>query len=62
VQSEGSAFAVVADSATVDSGASVFMLLSRNVSGDVRPMLDWRSALALGGGAALVMAILRRLR
>jgi hypothetical protein len=62
VQSEASAFAVVADNATVDEGANVFVLISRNVSGAVRPVLDWRSALALGGGAALVMSILRRLR
>ena len=62
VQPDGSAFAVVTDNATLEPGANVFMLISRTTSGDARPVLDWRSAFALGGGVAMVIALLRRLR
>ena len=60
VNEGGSAFAVMADEATVNEGASVFMLLARSVSGDIRPVLDWRAALALGAAFAVVLRILRR--
>lgn len=62
VQPDGSAFAVVTDNATLERGANVFMLISRTTSGEARPVIDWRSALGLGGGMALVIALLRRLR
>jgi hypothetical protein len=57
-----SGFAVLADNATVESGANVLMLLARNVSGDVRPLIDLRSALAIGAAFGLVVSLLRRLR
>jgi len=56
----GSAFAVVADSATVEEGGNVFMLIARSVDGDVRPVLDWRAALAFGAGLAVVARLIRR--
>lgn len=62
VQAEASAFAVVADNATIEDGANVFVLIGRNVSGDVRPVLDWRAALALGAGLAFFISLLRRIR
>lgn len=62
VQAEASAFAVYADKATVEPGASVFLLLTRSVRGEVRPVLDWRAALGMGAGFALVVSILRRIR
>lgn len=62
VKAESSAFAVYADSATVEEGANVFLLISPSVSGEVRPVLDWRAALAIGGGFAVALSILRRLR
>lgn len=62
LESESTAFAVVAQSASVDEGASVFLLISRSVTGGVRPVLDWRAALGIGAGAALVLSILRRIR
>ena len=62
VKAEASAFAVYAENATVEEGANVFLLISRSVDGEVRPVLDWRAALAIGGGFALVLSILRRLR
>ena len=58
----GSAFAIVADEATLESGANVFMLLARSTSGDVRPLLDLRSALAIGAAFAVVALLLHRLR
>lgn len=56
----GSAFAVMADDATVEDGASIFMLVAGQVSGDVRPVLDWRSALALGAGLVVAWSLVRR--
>jgi hypothetical protein len=54
------AFAVLADEATISDGASVFMLLARSVSGSVRPVLDWRAAAAFGAGFGAAVALLRR--
>lgn len=56
----GSAFAVVADNATLDPETSVFMLVARSTTGDVRPFLDWRAAAAFGAAFALVLRLLRR--
>lgn len=58
----GSAFAIMSDEASIQSGANVFMLLARNASGEVRPLIDLRSAIAIGAGFGLVVALLRRLR
>jgi hypothetical protein len=38
----------------------VGILIARQVEGDVRVLLDWRGALALGGALGVVLAILRR--
>ncbi len=62
IQEGGNAFAVLADKATLDPETSVFLLIAGSTSGDVRPVLDWRSAAAFGAGFALVMGLLRRLR
>ncbi|HUR17249.1 MAG TPA: hypothetical protein VMZ33_08175 [Candidatus Limnocylindrales bacterium] len=58
----GSAFAVVADKATLSSESSVFLLIAGSSSGDVRPVLDWRTAAALGAGFVLAISLIRRLR
>jgi hypothetical protein len=55
-----SAFAVVADQASIATGANVFMLIARSTSGVVRPVLDWRAAAAFGVAFAAVIALLRR--
>jgi len=60
--SGSSGLALIGRQATVEEGASVFMLLARNVSGDVRPVLDWRAAAAFGVAAGLVLRLLRRRR
>jgi hypothetical protein len=62
VKADSSAFAVYAESATVEEGGNVFLLITPSVTGEVRPVLDWRAALAIGGGFALAISILRRLR
>lgn len=58
----GTAFAVLADEASVESGANVLMLLARSTSGEVKPLIDLRSAIAIGAACGLVVAILRRRR
>ena len=57
----GSAFAVLSDHATVNEGGNVLVLLAGEVSGDARPLLDWRSALALGAGLVVAWRLLRRI-
>lgn len=60
--SGASAFAVLADEATVEEGSTTFLVVSRSLNGDVRPTIDWRTALAFGAGLGLALSILRRLR
>ena len=62
LQDGGNAFAVVTDKAHFDAETSVFLLISGSTSGEVKPVLDWRAALAIGAGFALVASALRRLR
>jgi hypothetical protein len=60
LQAESSGFAIVADQATIEPGANVFMLIARNATGDMRPVLDWRAAAAFGVAIGAVLALLRR--
>jgi hypothetical protein len=57
----GSAIAVLSDHATVNEGGNVLVLLAGEVSGDARPLLDWRSALALGAGLVVAWRLVRRI-
>jgi hypothetical protein len=57
----GSAFAVLSDHATVNEGGNVLVLVAGEVSGDARPLLDWRSALALGAGLVVAWRLVRRI-
>ena len=57
-----SAFAVVADEATVEEGSNAFLVVSRTFNGDVQPTIDWRAALAFGAGLGLIVSIFRRRR
>ncbi len=54
------AFAMVADEARFEGGSNVLLLISRKVDGEVRPLLDWRAAAALGAAFGAAVAILRR--
>ncbi|HEY7025040.1 MAG TPA: hypothetical protein VH371_08780 [Candidatus Limnocylindrales bacterium] len=60
--SGASAFAVVADEATVEEGSNTFLVVSRTFNGDVRPTVDWRTALAFGAGVGFVLSLFRRRR
>jgi hypothetical protein len=60
LEAGSSGFAVVADEVAIAPGASVFMLFARRSTGDVRPVLDWRTAVAFGIGVGLVLRLLRR--
>lgn len=62
IEQDGSAFALMADEATVDDGANVFLLVAGKVSGNIKPLVDWRSAAAFGAGLALVLTLLRKIR
>ncbi len=55
-----SALAVMADRATVEAQSNVLLLVARQTSGEVRPLLDWRVAAAVGAAFGLVFALLRR--
>jgi hypothetical protein len=61
VNQGGSAFAVMSDQATVNEGGNVLVLLAGKVSGDARPLLDWRSALALAAGLVVAWRLVRRI-
>jgi hypothetical protein len=56
-----SAFAMVADEANVEAGATVLLLVAGETSGEVRPLLTPATALAIGAGFGLAVRLLRRL-
>jgi len=60
LESDAGAFAIVSDEAHLASDANVFVLIARNVTGDVRPILDWRAVAALGAALVGAVALLRR--
>jgi hypothetical protein len=51
---------LVADRVTFRQPSAVLVLIARQVDGTVRPLLDWRGALAAGAVAGLVIGLLRR--
>ncbi len=53
---------LVAARVTVRQPSAILVLLAGRVDGTVRPLLDWRGALAAGAAAGLVMSLLRRAR
>ena len=57
----GSAFAVMSDQATVNEGGNVLLLVAGEVSGDARPVLDWRSALGFAIGLVVAWRLVRRI-
>jgi hypothetical protein len=50
---------LIADRVTFRQPSAVVLLIARQVDGSVRPLLDWRGALAAGAVAGLVMGLLR---
>jgi len=57
----GTAFAVMSDQANVNEGSNVMLLVAGEVHGDARPLLDWRSALALAAGLVVAWRLIRRI-
>jgi hypothetical protein len=51
---------MLAAEVTVERTTAVGILIARRVEGTVRPVLDWRGALAFGAGLGLLLGILRR--
>jgi hypothetical protein len=50
---------LVARDVTITSPSAVLLLIAARVNGDVRPLLDWRGALAAGVGFGLVAGLFR---
>jgi len=50
---------LIANRVTIRQPSAVVVLIARQVDGSVRPLLDWRGALAAGAVAGLVMGLLR---
>jgi hypothetical protein len=53
---------MVSGQVTVRQPSAIGILIAGRVEGSVRPILDWRGALAFGAAYALVLGILRRAR
>jgi hypothetical protein len=45
---------------TIERTTAVGILIAKQVDGSVRPLLDWRGALALGASLGLLLGVLRR--
>jgi hypothetical protein len=50
---------LIADRVTIRQPSAVLLLIARQVDGTVRPLLDWRGALAAGAVAGIVLGLLR---
>lgn len=50
---------LIADRVTMRQPSGVVLLIARQVDGNVRPLLDWRGAVAAGAVAGLVIGLLR---
>ena len=53
---------MIAQQVTVNRPTGVLVMIAQRVSGDIRPVLDWRGALAAGAGFALVTALVAAVR
>ena len=53
---------LIADHVTMRQPSAVLVLIARQVDGTVRPLLDWRGAIAAGAAAGLVLGLFRAAR
>jgi hypothetical protein len=53
---------LVAQNVEIRRPSAVLFLIAQRVSGDVRPALDWRGALAFGAAFGAVAGLMRRVR
>jgi hypothetical protein len=58
LEDNAAAVAVVARRAQVAPGSRILILISRQTSGDVQPVLDWRAALAAVAGFLVIRRLL----
>lgn len=56
---QGGARTIVAGNVTLEGRGNTVFLLARKVEGDVRTVLDWRGALAVGAGLVIAAGLLR---
>jgi hypothetical protein len=47
---------------TISRPSAVLVMIALKVTGEVRPLLDWRGALAAGAAVALVSGVFKVLR
>jgi hypothetical protein len=59
---QSAALVVVAREAEIGAGSAALLVVAREVRGDVKPIVDWRGALALGAGFGAVVTLLGALR
>ena len=50
---------LIGDRVTIRQPSAVFLLIARQVDGTVRPLLDWRGALAAGAVVGAVIGLFR---
>lgn len=62
LESGAAVMAVATGRAEIRPGARVMVLVARETTGDVQPILDWRGALALVAGFLVVREVLGLLR
>ncbi|MEO5964741.1 MAG: hypothetical protein ABIR11_04690 [Candidatus Limnocylindrales bacterium] len=53
---------LVAQHVTINRPSAVLVLIAQKVTGDVRPVLDWRGALAFGAAFGLISAVASAVR
>jgi hypothetical protein len=53
---------MIAQRVVVNRPSAVLVMIAQHVSGDIRPLLDWRGALAAGAAFGLVTALFRAAR
>ena len=53
---------LIAGRVVAERPTGVLVMIARHVSGDIRPVLDWRGALAAGAGLGLVVSLFRVFR
>jgi hypothetical protein len=56
---QGGARTIVAGNVSLDDKSRSFIVIARKVEGEIRTVLDWRGAVAIGAGLALAAGLLR---
>ncbi len=51
---------VIANKVTVNRPTGVLLLIAARVEGDIKPLLDWRGAIAAGAVIGVIVGLLRR--